>query len=67
MRVRRALPLLAATVAGAAVGVLRGMRSRPEPWDAQTTDPAIPPSESSATRLRDKPGYAQEDADQEPL
>ena len=34
---------------------------------AKATDPSIPPSESPATRARDKPGYAQEDPDQEPL
>ncbi|MGQ0546897.1 MAG: hypothetical protein ACT4P3_16450 [Betaproteobacteria bacterium] len=39
-----------------------------EDWlQGSTTGPSIPPSESSATRLRDKPAHAQEDADQEPL
>ena len=61
--------MLAAAAAGAVLSrVLLGTKGRFERhWDANTTDPSIPPSESSATRLRDKPGYAQEDADQEGL
>lgn len=42
------------------------MKVRAEaPDEGNSTDPSIPPSESSATRFRDTPGYAQEDADQE--
>ncbi len=59
----RVTALLAAAAAGALAMYLydRQARGAPQP----VTDPSIPPSESSATRLRDKPGYAQEDADQE--
>lgn len=61
------LPLLAA----AAIGVVltwilkRAQAPRELPGSVDVTDPSIPPSESSATRLRDQPGFAQEDADQE--
>ncbi len=66
---RRGLSLLAAGVAGAVLSqALLGMKDRPTRSQRSTpTDPSIPPSESSATRLRDKPGYAQEDADEEPI
>jgi hypothetical protein len=66
--VKRVFAVLAAAVAAAALNrVLKRARARLElRRGAETTDPSIPPSESSARRLRDKPGFAQEDADQEP-
>jgi hypothetical protein len=65
--VNRGLWLLAGTLAGAAlIQAFRHMKARAEaPDEGNSTDPSIPPSESSATRFRDMPGYAQEDADQE--
>jgi hypothetical protein len=56
--------LLAAAAAGALAMYLYDRKARVGPRQP-FTDPSIPPSESSATRLRDKPGYAQEDPDQE--
>ena len=66
----RGLWLLAGAAAGAVVlsQAFRSMKRRLDaPQNVDATDPSIPPSESSATRFRDKPGYGQDDADQEPL
>jgi hypothetical protein len=67
--VNRGLWLLAGALAGAALShAFRHMRVRPDvPGEDYSSDPSIPPSESSATRFRDKPGYAQEDPDQEEI
>lgn len=61
---KRGLSLLAAGVAGAVLSqALLRLRDRPARSPGATpTDPSIPSSESSATRLRDQPGYAQDDA-----
>jgi len=56
--------LLAAAAAGALAMYLYDRKARAGP-SQPFTDPSIPPSESSATRLRDHPGYEQDDADQE--
>ena len=66
-KLQMGLSLLAAAAIGAALTwLLQRMQVPGELAEgAEVTDPSIPPSESSATRLRDKPGFAQEDADQE--
>jgi hypothetical protein len=65
---KRELSLLAAGAAGAMLtqALLRMAARAARSRGAAPTDPSIPPSESSATRRRDEPGYAQDDADQEP-
>jgi hypothetical protein len=65
--VNRGLALLAAAAAGVALSeLLRRMGGWIDPPPvADMTDPSIPPSENSATPFRDKPEFAQEDADQE--
>lgn len=65
---RRELSLLAAGAAGAVLtqALLRMAARAARAPASMPTDPSIPPSESSATRQRDEPGYGQDDADQEP-
>lgn len=66
-KLQMGLSLLAGAATGAVLTWLlpRMLDARRIAQSAEMTDPSIPPSESSATRLRDKPGFAQEDADQE--
>lgn len=66
-KLQMGLSLLAAAAIGAVLTwVLQRIQAPRElSRGADVTDPSIPPSESSATRLRDQPGFAQEDADQE--